>query len=355
MMTNIYNNSNINNYNDKYINNSWKLTKNKNLFCNNCGMISHIAKKCLQPISSYGLVILKFKHKWLDKYSNEIIKNFFLDTYSSKVNEFNKKKDIDQYLIRNYNNNKKKEDINDYYNAVVKNIDFCMIQRKYTVNYIQLIRGQYNELEIDDLRLLFSRLTKEELTRVRTVQFDELWQDLWEKKSSNTDFLSEYHISKEKFLFINNFLKNFINDIESLYEHPEWEFPKGRRNDNESDFDCAIREFEEETGINKNNIHILDKLNPIIEDITGSNNKKYKMTYFIGILINDDIEIKLDDTNIFHKIEVSDIKFLSHNEAYKNIRDFHIEKINIINSLIDFILYNIRYYDKFYKKNNIFV
>ena len=70
---------------------------------------------------------------------------------------------------------------------------------------------------------------------------------------------------------------------------------------------------------------------------------------------NEDIEIKLDDTNIFHKIEVSDIKFLSHNDAYKNIRDFHIEKINIINSLVDFILYNIRYYDKFYKKNNILI
>jgi 8-oxo-dGTP pyrophosphatase MutT (NUDIX family) len=32
------------------------------------------------------------------------------------------------------------------------------------------------------------------------------------------------------------------------WEEPEWGFPKGRRDTQESDWVCALREFKEETG-----------------------------------------------------------------------------------------------------------
>ena len=226
-----------------------------------------------------------------------------------------------------------------------------MIMRKYTVNYIQILRGQYQELEIDKLVLLLSRLTNEELNKIKTKNFDELWDDLWISSVKNNKIKNEYIIAKNRFNFIKKYLNNILNKIKNSYNNPEWEFPKGRRNENENNIDCAIREFEEETGIDRINITILDKINPIIENINGSNDKKYKITYYIGVLNDNDIELKLDENNIYHKIEIGDIQFFNYYESNKHIREYHEDKLNIVNSIINFVMFNLRYYDKYYKKD----
>ena len=43
-------------------------------------------------------------------------------------------------------------------------------------------------------------------------------------------------------------LESLINECENNWNEPEWGFPKGRRNFQEKDLTCALREFEEETG-----------------------------------------------------------------------------------------------------------
>ena len=45
-----------------------------------------------------------------------------------------------------------------------------------------------------------------------------------------------------------------FKNVKMNYFEQEWSFPKGRRNFNEFDLDCAIREFEEETNLKENNI-----------------------------------------------------------------------------------------------------
>ena len=60
------------------------------------------------------------------------------------------------------------------------------------------------------------------------------------------------------------------------WDEPEWGFPKGRRNYKEKDLECALREFEEETGIQKSSLTIIKNLNPFEEIFTGSNLKSYK-------------------------------------------------------------------------------
>ena len=67
----------------------WK--DNKNINCNNCGKQNHIAKRCNVPITSYGIIMLKIKNIWLNKFSDNVIKNFFIDKYSSKNINFYKR------------------------------------------------------------------------------------------------------------------------------------------------------------------------------------------------------------------------------------------------------------------------
>ena len=74
-------------------------------------------------------------------------------------------------------------------------------------------------------------------------------------------------------------LDTLINKSETVWEEPEWGFPKGRRNYQENDLTCGLREFEEETGYDKQSVSIIKNLLPFEETFVGSNLKSYKHIY----------------------------------------------------------------------------
>ena len=88
---------------------------------------------------------------------------------------------------------------------------------------------------------------------------------------------------------------------------------------------CALREFEEETGYNKNDIAILNNIIPLEEIFTGSNYKSYKHKYFLGFMNNNNIT-----SSIFKTYEISKIEWVNLNNADNYLRDYNIEKKNIL-------------------------
>ena len=123
--------------------------------------------------------------------------------------------------------------------------------------------------------------------------------------------------------------KKDLFNTTTKWSEPEWGFPKGRRNYIEKDLECALREFEEETGYNKNNLIIIKNLNPFEEIFTGSNLKSYKHKYFLTKI---DVNDSLVDTT-YQKSEIGDMKWFSYEECLEKIRDYNIEKIQILNSI----------------------
>ena len=84
------------------------------------------------------------------------------------------------------------------------------------------------------------------------------------KKLGNSNISNQYkneeNSSKDKFIQLKNGItfKDETYNLESVIDESnsqhcwteqEWGFPKGRRNFQESDIQCACREFEEETGL----------------------------------------------------------------------------------------------------------
>ena len=55
-------------------------------------------------------------------------------------------------------------------------------------------------------------------------------------------------------------IDELINKSENLWHETEWEFPKGRKNYQERDIDCGIREFEEETGYKIDNFVLIENI-----------------------------------------------------------------------------------------------
>jgi ADP-ribose pyrophosphatase YjhB (NUDIX family) len=127
-------------------------------------------------------------------------------------------------------------------------------------------------------------------------------------------------------------METMINECLTKWDEPEWGFPKGKRNYNESDIDCAMREFYEETGIKSRNMtFVINNLAPYEEIFMGSNYKSYKHRYFLMYVdYNTSVAEKMTDVD---KFEVSKVEWKSFNECLGAIRHYNLEKKRILSNI----------------------
>ena len=129
------------------------------------------------------------------------------------------------------------------------------------------------------------------------------------------------------------------------YPLPMPEDPKGYTGSREfqsKDLDCALREFEEETGISRNKLIVVQNILPFEEIFIGSNHKSYKHKYFIALMDNSDPDI--DPLNNFQITEVSKLEWKTVDKCLEAIRPYNLEKkeliVNINKVLQEYRLYS---------------
>ena len=196
--------------------------------------------------------------------------------------------------------------------------------------YIDIIRGKYSLQNKNNLKLLLSRITKYEHRGLCNDSFDSLWVSMWNKPINEK--CKSYQKSKSLFEKLKN--SNLLQDMneDDLYEETEWEFPKGRRNKRESDYECAIRELQEETNLSKGDYWIDVSKETMIEDIFGENNVPYRSVFYIGKCIND-TSIGIDPNNYDQCSEIKEIGWFTKQQALDKLRDYQNTKQTIINRL----------------------
>lgn len=245
-------------------------------FCNNCGSCGHTFNKCNEPITSLGVIAFTMKHG------------------------------VYHYL---------------------------MIQRKDSLGFVDFIRGKYNIKNLQYLLNIFNEMTVQEKTMLKLCTFQQLWDHMWNYREISVRYKNELEHSKKKFTALKNGVEingemYTIDKLVSLstteWNETEWGFPKGRRNYKETDLNTALREFNEETGLNIKDLHILKNVIPYDEVFTGSNYKSYRSRYYIaGMMENTDQFQKQD-------CEVNDIGWFTFEECMKKIRNNHQEKQQIL-------------------------
>ena len=250
----------------------------KVIFCNNCGKLGHLFHQCKVPITSIGIIALRV--------------------------------------------------INDNYQIL-------LIKRKDSLSFVDFMRGKYNLEDKDYIVNLLNNMTDAERNLINTTDFHNIWLYLW--NYNNNSYRSEEKTSKFKFELLKQGFNNCddrynLNDLINLcnknYLEPEWGFPKGRRNFQERDIICGLREFEEETGYNKNSIDIINNIYPFEEIFTGSNYKSYKHKYFLGMIDNN-----IEPENDFQIYEISKIEWVPLDNAKNYFRNYDYEKMKILNEL----------------------
>jgi 8-oxo-dGTP pyrophosphatase MutT (NUDIX family) len=266
------------------------IINNRIQHCTNCGLSGHVFRNCLSPVTSYGIIAVRYSN-------DKNIKSLY--SKSATINNGN------------------------------ESIEFLLIQRKDSLAFVEFIRGKYNPQEDDYLIRLIKGMTQNEQNLILTKTFDELWNNVWGESSNVKSHKNDYDSSLIKYNSIAERLPELIKENSSKWVEPEWGFPKGRRNPHESDLNCAIREFQEETNLDRQDFTIIQNTYPISETFFGSNQVHYCHKYYIAIC-NNLIEVMMDTENPHMSREIGNIKWCSLDEALTRIRPDNIEKREIL-------------------------
>jgi 8-oxo-dGTP pyrophosphatase MutT (NUDIX family) len=298
--------------------------------CNNCGKMGHLFQQCNLPINSFGIIAYTMKSAGAG--------------------------------------------------GAEATPHFLMIRRKDSFGYIDFLRGKYSPYNYYQLRRIVDEMSIHEkavlaaavnavITGAEPVEnvFYRLWTQMWGKHLAHDFFekltapirykyKSEEDNAFKKFQTIIAGVNNYIHSAMTATSVPtqynltylietsttqwtetEWELPKGRRNNpREKEITCAIREFEEETGIHLTHTadaHIIEQCPPFEETFIGTNCKAYKHKYFLAYIA----DYKLDFTT-FQRNEVSKIECVGLDEAMTYIRPYNIEKKQLMQSVYDYII-----------------
>jgi ADP-ribose pyrophosphatase YjhB (NUDIX family) len=198
-------------------------------------------------------------------------------------------------------------------------------------------------------------MTNKERALIDCGDFNKIWNTTWGYSSyKNLKINNEEQQSREKYALLcasgdfHQFIANCLTpttppDVIYSYisptsveetplypkdgwDEPEWGFPKGRREYKETDYNCALREFHEETGIPLELLHQINNVSPVEENFMGSNFKSYKHRYYVMFMNYEDT---LLETN-FQKTEVSCVSWKTVEECIQSIRPYNIEKKTLI-------------------------
>jgi 8-oxo-dGTP pyrophosphatase MutT (NUDIX family) len=254
------------------------------IYCNNCGKRGHNFHQCKLPITSNGIIAFR-------------------------VNPQGQK-------------------------------EYLMIRRKETLGFIDFIRGKYSVYNRDYVSNMICQMTETEKQMLLEREFDDLWKCVWgEKSEENAQYGNEEIISREKFNQLRKGicaknemynLKDLVDSDKTQWLEPEWGFPKGRRDCNETDVECALREFFEETGYKHDSFacKIIENIMPFDETFMGSNYKSYKHKYFI---MNMDYAYSQTVAcgEITNNAEISAMQWMPFLECVNIIRQYNLEKRKI--------------------------
>lgn len=275
-------------------------------YCSNCGGPGHTFRQCVEPVSSYGVLVFR----WVGRSATWTPSTEFCRNNRSPTGLVN----------------------------IIPEV--LMIQRKDSLGFMDIMRGKYRVSEPDYIKKQLRGMTERERERLLNDEFDDIWHDLWGADTESSQrYAHDRLISKQKLAELRAGIETSKGEVYSLadllrqepsvYKTPEWGFPKGRRDPYESDIDCAFRELYEETGISTDELWKVVNVSPFVEQFYGSNDVHYRHSYYVAQYIGKK-DIRFDILNSEMTKEIGNLAWKSLDEAILLLRPENVEKRGIL-------------------------
>lgn len=240
--------------------------------CSNCGKLGHSFRECREPVTSFGIIAVKH------------------------VEDEGRR--VPHYLL---------------------------ICRRDTISYVEFLRGKYTMDNPVYIQTLVDGMTLDERERLRTTPFFTLWTQLWNNQSTR-QFRNEYEHARTQFEVLRatgdingKLMVRYLDESLTTWDTPEWGFPKGRRGVRETPVACALREYEEETGLLASELTLEGDMTQHEELYRGTNGIMYRQLYYVGTCAPNTVA-EIQPENSVMRREVGDIGWFPFETAYFLIR-----------------------------------
>ena len=275
--------------------------------CSNCGQSGHTFRQCIEPVSSYGVLVFRWvTHSPVWPLTGELCKDTRIPIH----------------------------------NTIHCIPEILMIQRKDSLGFMDIMRGKYKINEPEYIKKQLRGMTLAERTKLLSDDFDDIWHDLWgSDMTSSYRYAHDRIISKQKLSELRAgvetakgeryTLADLLRQEPNYHKTPEWGFPKGRRDPYETDIQCAFRELEEETAITSDELWKAINVAPFIEQFYGSNDIHYRHSYYLAQYIGTRT-ISYDILNSEMTREIGNIAWKSLDDALLLLRPENVEKRGIL-------------------------
>lgn len=257
----------------------------KYLYCTNCRKRSHSTSKCNMPICSFGVVAVR-------------------------------------------------------YNPELDRPECLMVRPKFSIEYLALLRGHYNPGSVQYITRLCTYITMEERAKLIRGPFSVIYEE-----AHGTRKDTGYYRAQKLYLQMSspsplNHMHTWETHIraaafETAWRETEWGFPKGRRNKYETDMECALREFHEETGICHQDVHILKNISQFREVFTGTDNHTYTHIYYMAF-VPWDVSNRRNASLIDDK-EIQETQWVSFPDSIRRIRAYHDKRRELVRSIYNLV------------------
>ena len=177
-------------------------------------------------------------------------------------------------------------------------LEVLVVHKRTTFSFVDFVLGHYRKGDDDKILYFLDHMSAEEKLDIWTLDFGRIWFRIWLVDPDSTLVGHEgLKLSEERYERYNKcknqFHDNFVRDrgekIRQLLSRSTnletlWELPKGRlENGQERPLNCAIREFQEETGISPMEYEILDGEESYRCAIRGEK-VEYRTSYYLAVI-----------------------------------------------------------------------
>ncbi len=217
-----------------------------------------------------------------------------------------------------------------------KQLKVLLGTKRFSYALNEIAQGKYTA-DRAELAKKFDNMYLEDKLVVASMTFDYIWYRVW----LNFNRTSAYYTSKSK--FESTFLVDNGNMLRRLIEHSKnkprvWEVPKGRKkNRSEADINCAMREFQEETGMTSRMYKLYTDMKRTYT--FTDNGITYVNTYYLAFTrtpISPEISLK----NKEQVDEIGELKWMNIDEIRAVDQSGHLE--NVIKPMLNYVRNRLR-------------